>query len=245
MNNYKLKIQYDGTDFSGWQIQKNANSVQQEIRDAIEILVKEKVNLIGSGRTDSGVHALGQVANFRTEQCLDKMRFQRSLNGILPRSIFIESVNQEDERFNSRFSARKRSYIYLISLKRSPFYLNYSYYLPQAKDLKAEDLNRLSRPFLGIHDFTSFSKKNAEVRSKDCEIFDISWRPTGNFIVFYIEANRFLYSMVRTLGGSILRSALYGRDQDYLINIAQQKDRLKADKALPSKGLFLYKVKYQ
>ena len=242
MNNYKLTIQYDGTEYSGWQIQENSNSVQAAITDAINILADDNINLIGSGRTDSGVHALGQVANFKTEKELDVFKFKYSLNSVLPDDISVDTIQLADENFNSRFSAKRRSYIYLISKKKSPFYDRYSYTLFQ--ELNQEKLNELSAVFLNNHDFASFCKINTEVQNKYCEVYEARWRRHKNFYIFYIEANRFLYGMVRAVVGSILKAYQAKNGVEYLKNILSQRDRSAAADAVPAKGLFLYKVKY-
>ncbi len=129
MNNYKLEIQYNGKNYAGWQIQANASTVQQTIMDKIETLTKEKVNLIGSGRTDAGVHALGQVANFRTEIELDLSQFNYSLNSLLPQDISIVKSEKVSDSFHSRFDAKKRAYIYLFTQVKSPFYNEYANYV--------------------------------------------------------------------------------------------------------------------
>ena len=157
MKNYKLTIKYDGTNYAGWQIQKNSDTVQKQITSALEILTKEKINLIGSGRTDSGVHAMGQVANFRTENDIDIYRFKYSLNSILPLDISISSMEEVDENFHARFDPKKRSYLYLISQTKSPFYRNYSYFYH--KEIDINKLNELSKGFMGEKDFTAFSRK--------------------------------------------------------------------------------------
>ena len=169
MNNYKLTIQYDGTDYSGWQIQENAVTVQQKISEAIEVLTKERVNLVGSGRTDSGVHALGQVANFKVDTELDIYRFSHSLNAILPKDISVTNIQKVEENFHSRFDAKKRSYIYLISKFKSPFYYPYSWYYHESIDISK--LRELSDSLTGEFDFTSFARKNTETENKVCKIF--------------------------------------------------------------------------
>ena len=116
MNNYKLTIQYDGTDFAGWQMQKNANTIQQSVADAGKILLKKEINLIGSGRTDAGVHAWGQVANFRDEQNIALSKFRYSLNSILPQSINVKKIESVNESFHARFDAKKRSYIFNLEI---------------------------------------------------------------------------------------------------------------------------------
>ena len=242
MFNYKLTIQYDGTNYAGWQIQENAASVQEVIRDSIKQILQSDINLIGAGRTDAGVHALGQVANFNANQHLDLSRFKYSLNAVLPKDISITKIETVEEDFHSRFSAKKRSYIYLISNQKSPFFERYSY--TYFSELKPERLNDLSSTLMGKKDFTSFSKINTEVQNKICEVYEARWRRQKNLLIFYIEANRFLYGMVRAIVGSLLKAYSSEDGQNYLTNILNQKDRGVAADAVPAKGLFLYKVKY-
>jgi tRNA pseudouridine38-40 synthase len=242
MFNYKLTIQYDGTNYAGWQIQENAASVQQVIRDSIKQILQSDINLIGAGRTDAGVHALSQVANFNVSQHLDLSRFKYSLNSVLPKDISVTKIETIEEDFHSRFSAKKRSYIYLISNQKSPFFERYSY--TYFSELKPERLNDLSSTLMGKKDFTSFSKINTEVQNKICEVYEARWRRQKNLLIFYIEANRFLYGMVRAIVGSLLKAYSYEDGQNYLMNILNQKDRGVVADAVPAKGLFLYKVKY-
>ncbi len=242
MFNYKLTIQYDGTSYAGWQIQDNALSVQAVISNSIKQILQEDISLIGAGRTDAGVHALGQVANFSVKQQLDFSKFKYSLNSVLPKDISVVNIETVDESFHSRFSARKRSYIYLIANQKSPFFERYSY--TYFSELKPEKLNELSSALIGEMDFTSFSKINTEIQNKICEVYEARWRKQKNLLIFYIGANRFLYGMVRAIVGSLLKAYSQENGSDYLKNIFTQKDRNAAADAVPAKGLFLYKVKY-
>jgi tRNA pseudouridine38-40 synthase len=242
VKNYKLIIQYDGTDYSGWQFQENAVSVQQKIEDAIQTVTREKVSVIGSGRTDSGVHALGQTANFRIDQQLDLYRFNFQLNSILPKDIAIVYSEEVPFDFHARFDARKRSYIYLFSKKKSPFYFRYSGFYSGVIDCNL--LNELGKTLLGEHDFSSFAKKSVELENKNCTIHNIHWRKSGELTVFYIEANRFLHGMVRTIAGTLLNAAETGKGKDYLNKVLEHKNRASAGESVPAKGLFLYKIKY-
>ena len=242
MNNYKLKIQYDGTNYAGWQLQENAVTVQQKIIEAIEVLTKDSVNLIGSGRTDAGVHALGQVANFKIDRELDIYRFSHSLNAILPKDISVTNIAKKSEDFHSRFDAKKRSYIYLISKVKSPFYYPYSWYYHESANIAK--LRKLSESLVSELDFTSFARKNTETENKVCEIFQINWRESKEFIIFFVEANRFLHGMVRTMVGTLLKLVKEKEGERLLTEILNQKDREAAGEAAPARGLFLYKVKY-
>lgn len=242
MKNYKFIVQYDGTAYAGWQSQLNAPSVQSTLEDVIKTLTQEKVSVIGSGRTDSGVHALGQTANFRIEKELDLYKFKYSLNQVLPKDIAVPEIMEADFKFHSRFDARKRSYLYFFSRRKSPFWYRYSSFLN--RDAKVEVLNRLSEPFLGEKNFNSFSRKITDTENKVCNIFDLHWRETKDFVIFYIQASRFLHGMVRTIAGTIVRTALEKGTTADIENIIANQDRETAGEAVPAKGLFLYKVNY-
>lgn len=242
MSNYKLLIQYDGTKYAGWQYQKNAATVQQKLIESIKILLGENVNLIGSGRTDAGVHALGQVANFTTEKQIDLFKFKYSLNSILPKDISVIEIENVPEDFHARFSAKKRTYFYLISKFKSPFFEKYSFFFQGQLD--CGKLNQISKSLLGVHDFTSFSKKNSETENKICHIYQANWKETKGLIIFMIEADRFLHSMVRTIVGTIISTIKKGYDDNYIRSIFDLKERESAGECVPARGLFLYKVKY-
>jgi tRNA pseudouridine38-40 synthase len=241
VGNYKLTIEYDGTNYAGWQIQDNAVSIQGTISDSIKTILKEDINLIGSGRTDSGVHALGQVANFRYEKEIDLFRFKHSLNSILPLDVSVTNIEEINESFHSRFDAKERTYLYLISKEKSPFYNKYSVL---KKSLDISLLNNLSEAFLGEQDFTSFCRKNSEVKDKTCKVNFIRWREMKNFYLFFISANRFLHGMVRTIIGTLFKSLDIGESKKYIENIFNEKNREAAGEAVGAKGLFLYRVKY-
>jgi tRNA pseudouridine38-40 synthase len=237
-----MKIQYDGTNYSGWQIQENAKTVQQVLKDSMEQIIQQQLNLIGSGRTDAGVHALGQIANFTISKNLDLYKFKHSLNSVLPLDISVIEIDEVDEKFHSRFDAKRRSYLYLISKQKSPFYFRYSYLYKC--DIDLNKLNDLSNIFLGENDFTSFCKVNTEVESKTCNVFNANWRKSKNFYLFYIEANRFLYGMVRAIVGTVIRAIQVKNSEKYIREILENKNRELAADAAPAKGLFLFKVKY-
>ncbi len=242
MNNYKIILQYDGSGYSGWQIQKGQITIQQKITESIQTLLKEKINLIGSGRTDTGVHAIGQTANFRTEQEIDQQRFIYSVNSVLPRDISILKLEKVHENFHARFDARKRSYFYLISKYKSPFYDKYSLFYHFKLDCLK--LNNLAGSVLGKHDFSSFSRKNTDTQNKVCEIFEARWRESNDMVFFYISADRFLHGMVRAVTGTLLFALKKNLDREYIEQVINARNRERAAEAVPAKGLFLYKVKY-
>ncbi len=237
-----MTIQYEGTEYAGWQVQENALTVQAVISHSIKQILQEEINLIGAGRTDAGVHAVGQVANFIYKRELDLPKFRHSLNSILPKDISISEIESVDINFHSRFSAKKRSYIYLIIRNKSPFYYRFAYHY--FSEMKTEILNELSSVFIGRKDFTSFSKNNPDVQNKVCEVYEAHWRSQKNLLIFYIEADRFLYGMVRAIVGSLIKAHSLVEGVDHLKNIFLQKDRSSAADAVPAKGLFLFKVKY-
>lgn len=237
-----MKIQYDGTRYSGWQIQDNVQTVQNVISDAIQQITQQKINVVGSGRTDAGVHALEQVANFKIIERLNLFKFQYSLNSVLPSDIAISEMQEASEEFHSRFDAKKRSYLYLISRNKSPFYFQYSYFYNGKPDIN--ELNSHSKNFTGERDFTSFCNVNTKVNTKICNVFEARWRKTKSFYLFHIEANRFLYGMVRAIVGTLLRSVKIENGKKYIEDIFSQKNRIAAADAVPAKGLFLYKIKY-
>ncbi len=216
--------------------------MQARITDAVEILLKEKVNLIGAGRTDAGVHALGQTANFRTEHLIDIHKFRHSLNALLPKDIYIPEMTQVEEEFHSRFDAKKRSYLYFIQRERNPFY--YKYASIYRERLDADRLNQLSSALIGEHDFSSLGKKLEEKEHGRCVLYSAHWKETKGFLIFHVEANRFLRGMVRTIVGTMIELCNNNSDEDKVLNILSQKDRTAAGASAPAQGLFLYKVKY-
>jgi tRNA pseudouridine38-40 synthase len=244
MPNYKISIQYDGTDFFGWQSQPNNNTIQDKIQTAVQQITSENINLIASGRTDSGVHALGQVANFSLNESINEYKFLHSLNSILPMSISITDIELVDDNFHSRFDAKRRSYFYFIGKRKSPFFEKYSYSYPNIKKLDLNQLQMLSKVFLGKKDFTSFCKAKTDTENKVCEVYDIFWRDSKNFLIFKIEADRFLHGMVRTIVGTLLHCCVNSKDEKFINKILLDKNRNSAFESAPSKGLFLYKVKY-
>jgi len=242
LHNYSVTIAYDGTNYCGWQIQKNADTVQQRVRDALQKILRQDVTLTGAGRTDTGVHALGQVSNFKTDKVLDAFRFLYSLNSMLPFDIAVRNLKEVPMDFDARHSAVKRSYIYVINKLKDPFRNKYSYFLYSPPG--AAELNKFSEVLVMNNDFASFSKNAEKQPHTLCNIYRAEWRDYRDFLIFGITGNRFLHGMVRTVVGTLIRLAQEGGSPLDLQNILDKRDRKAAREAVPAKGLFLRKVYY-
>ncbi|MCF6268867.1 MAG: tRNA pseudouridine(38-40) synthase TruA [Melioribacteraceae bacterium] len=244
MKNYRLKIEYNGTAYSGWQIQPNVPTIQGEITKVLKQITGSEINLIGSGRTDTGVHALGQVANFQIENELNIRKVKHSLNSLLSNNIAISEMIEVEDNFHSRFDAKMRCYLYVFTKRKSPFYNEYSYQYSPIFDMEIEKLNAISYNLLGEHNFTSFSKKHTDTENMVCNISFAKWRRMKNSIIFRIDGNRFLHGMVRTIVGTVLEIAEKNYPINRITEIANAKNREVAGRGVPAKGLFLLDVKY-
>ena len=240
--NIKLTIEYEGTDFSGWQRQPNLRTVQGAIEEKLREMLQEKVNLIGSGRTDAGVHALAQVANFKTESKLDLDSILKGLNSLLSGDILIKDIEEEDLDFNSRYSAKSRVYRYRIHLGRSVFFKRYAWEV--LYDLELEKMYSATQTILGKHDFTSFCVAESSKENNHCEITRAFWEKDGNNLEFEIEADRFLHSMVRSLVGTLVDVGRGYFTLEDFSEILKTRDHTKAGLTAPAKGLYLVKVNY-
>ena len=239
-----MTIQYDGTSLYGWQAQSDERTVQGDIEAALKKIFKnQKINLIGSGRTDAGVHALGQVANIKIDSNMDVQEFINAVNGNIGNDINILTCDEVDINFNSRFSAIKREYEYRTSNIYSP--INRRYVCHLKDDLNLKELNRCAKLVLGEHDFTQLSKKNDEIKNKICMIYISNWEKNNNQLVYNIVGNRFLHHMVRYLVGMMIEVAYKHRSIsiDDFKNILNGKKRINLYKA-PAKGLYLKSVYY-
>lgn len=242
MRNIKLTIEYDGTDFCGWQIQPNGITVQQCISDAIFALDGKKCQLNGAGRTDAGVHARGQVANFFTESGIPAQKYAVALNTNLPDSIRILDSCEMPYDFNARFSAKRKTYKYYIRNSQIPSALNCRYeYNVQAK----LDVNKMIDAcgfIIGEHDFKSFMAAGSAVKDTVRTIYDAKIDCELPIIVFTVTGNGFLYKMVRLLTGTLLEIGKGKYDVDYMSTLLNSDK--KALFAAPAKGLFMHKIEY-
>ncbi len=242
-----MLISYDGSNYGGWQTQSNAISIQSLIENALSIAIKEPISIIGSGRTDAGVHALGQVAHFETNSLFNLYKVQHSLNGILPKDIRILKLYPVLEDFHARYSATGKTYHYHLHLDRvsDPFTRLYSWHIPYEIDLPS--LEEAILLFIGTKDFTAFaneSHKGAAAKNgvRTLRRIDVIKEPHGVRLEF--EGTGFLYKMVRNITGTLVDIAAGKMTKKELESIFTSKDRKKAGTAAPAQGLFLMKVDY-
>lgn len=241
---YFFECAYDGTDFSGWQRQPNAETVQQTIELMLSRRFKNTaVPILGCGRTDAGVHANQFYFHVDLPKDLDLEQLKYKLNKMLPTSIVIFNVIPVSAERHARFDATFRSYKYFIHTKKNPFQDKYSWYFPHALDL--EKMNEAANLLIGEKDFTSFSKLHTDVFTNNCDLTIAEWRQLENGqIVFEIKANRFLRNMVRAVVGTLLEVGQGQIEPEAMTEILEAKDRSRAGVSVPAKGLFLDEVGY-
>ncbi|TJX14072.1 tRNA pseudouridine(38-40) synthase TruA [Tissierella creatinini] len=245
MKNIKLIIEYDGTNYSGWQNQENAVTLQEVIEKSIGQITGEIVRLIGSGRTDGGVHALGQVANFLTNSTIPGEKFKKVLNNVLPEDIAIIDSMEVDMDFHSRFSATRKRYRYVIYNGNMPSPIHRYYSLHYKYDLDIDRMKQGAQYLIGEHDFESFMNKGSIVKDTIRTIYEINIYRQGNFIEITIEGNSFLKYMVRNIVGTLIVIGNKRKEPQDILNILRAKNREAACKTAPPCGLFLEKVYYE
>ena len=245
MRNIRLKIEYDGKEFNGWQKQPNKLNIQGTIEKAIERITGEKIDLMASGRTDRGVHALGQVANFKTNSKLPIEKFPIAINSNMKSSIRIKDAEEVDERFHSRLSCKRKTYRYVINNSKygSSIYRNLETHIPVK--LNIDKMKEAVKYFEGEHDFKAFRASGTSSKSSVRTIYkaEIIERPDER-IWIELTGNGFLYNMVRIISGTLVDVGLGKIEPEEIKNIIDSKDRQKAGKTLAPQGLFLVNVEY-
>ena len=240
-----MLIEYDGGPFCGWQRQRGQATVQETLEAALAVVFRCATPVIGAGRTDSGVHARGQVAHFSVPEALDIRRVRHSVNGLTPRSVVVRALEVVPDHFHARFDATSRRYHYYVSCQPTALARHFRYLLPHAVDFAA--MNRAAAHLVGTRHFGAFCLRRAATRNRVCTITRAMWAreaPSYHWR-FEVEADRFLHGMVRALVGTLLevgRSRL--REQD-LLRILESRDRRQAGPAVPPHGLILERVHYQ
>lgn len=244
MRNIKLTIEYDGKDFNGWQKQPNKLNIQGEIERAIEEITGESINLIASGRTDAGVHSLGQVANFKTSSNIPLEKIPIAINTKLKRSIRIINAEEVNENFHSRYSCKKKTYKYIInnSENGTAVYRNLQYNFSQK--LNEIRMNEAMQYFMGEHDFRGFKASGTSSKSSVRKIYSGSVNREKDLIIIQITGNGFLYNMVRIIAGTLVEVGLGKIKPEEIEKIIDTGDRRKAGKTLPPQGLYLVSVDY-
>ena len=245
MRTIKLTIEYDGKDFNGWQKQPNKLNIQGEIERAIYNITKEEVDLIGSGRTDAGVHAFGQIANFKTNSNISIEKMAIAINSQLKNSIVVKKAEEVDERFHSRYNAKRKTYRYVINNTEygSAIYRNLEYHFPIK--LNVENMKEAAKFFEGEHDFKAFKSSGTSGKNSVRTIYKAEVRTDGERILIELTGNGFLYNMVRIISGTLLDVGLGKIEPSEIEDIINSKDRTRAGKTLPAHGLYLVKVNYE
>ncbi|MBP2033090.1 tRNA pseudouridine38-40 synthase [Clostridium algifaecis] len=244
MKNIKLTIEYDGTNYSGWQRQKNAMTIQEKLEEAIRKATGKLCETIGASRTDAGVHARGFVCNFFTDSSIPPDNFKMVLNGILPEDIVVIKSEQVDANFHSRYNSTGKKYTYTIITggNRPAIGRNYMYYF--YRKLNFENMKKACKFLIGTHDFSAFKSNGSSVKTSVRTVTEFTVVKEDNFIKFSVVGNGFLYNMVRIMVGTILQVGLEKFEPEYVNVILKSKDRSKAGKPAPARGLCLEKVFY-
>ena len=246
MRNIKLVIEYDGKDFNGWQKQPTKLNIQGEIEKAIQRITGEEVDLTASGRTDAGVHALGQVANFKTNSNIPIEKIPIALNSNLKKSIVIKSAEEVEERFHSRLNCKRKTYRYIINNSKygTAIYRNLETHIPMKLDI--QKMQEAVKYFEGEHDFKAFKASGTSSKSSVRTIYKAEVIDAGNERI-YIEltGNGFLYNMVRIISGTLVEVGLGKIQPNEIQTIIQSKKRENAGKTLPPQGLYLVSVEYE
>lgn len=244
MERYFIKLAYNGSNYHGWQIQENAHTVQAEINEKLTLILGEPVNVVGCGRTDTGVHAREFFVHFDIKELkFDLMDLRYKLNRFLPVDISVFDVFEVAPGLHARFDAVSRTYRYYIRRIKDPFNTGLSYYYHGP--LNVEMMNEAAKYLLDYEDFTSFSKLHAQTNNNICKIVQAGWEQTGDHLIFTITADRFLRNMVRAIVGTVFeigKGKLKPEDMKAIINA---KDRSKAGFSVPAEGLFLEKIEYR
>lgn len=239
---YFIELSYNGKNYHGWQIQPDAISVQEKINNALSTVYQKDIQIVGAGRTDTGVHASQMFAHFDIDKSIDE-NLVFKLNSILPNDIFIKAIFLVDDEKHARFDALSRSYEYKIWLGRNPFLLDFSWQIHSQKPNIAL-MNEAAKLLLDYEDFESFSKVKTDVHTFNCNVTEAFWIQKDNQLTFHISANRFLRNMVRAIVGTLLDVGLEKISISDFKNIIESKNRSNAGLSVPAKGLFLTQIKY-
>ena len=244
MRNIKLTIEYDGTSYGGWQKQKNNRTIQQCIEEAIKLLTGEEVELIGSSRTDAGVHAKGMVANFITNSKIPSDKFREAINTKLPDDIGIIKSEEVDKNFHSRYDSKGKTYCYTLVNRYEKVCLGRSYVYQVRDELNYNLMKDAAKYFLGKHDFKAFKTNGSSVKTSVRTISGLELELKGDVLKIFISADWFLYNMVRIIVGTLIEVGKGKIKPEDIESIIRNGDRSKAGPCVPPNGLVLEKVFY-
>lgn len=240
---YFITFSYDGTAYHGWQIQPHSVTVQEELQKALSTLMRKPMEVVGAGRTDTGVHARKMIAHFDHVEVVDCSQLVYKLNKLLPRDIAVQHVEPVADDMHARFSAKSRTYHYYVHLDKNPFLRSYSWQVYGNPDF--ELMNRAARVLMEYKDFTSFSKVNTDTKTNDCTITEARWDRVGeDQWRFTVTANRFLRNMVRAIVGTLMEVGRGRMTIEQLRSVIEAKDRCRAGDSVPGNALFLVEVLY-
>tara|TARA_B100000674_G_scaffold480446_1_gene480046 strand:- start:99 stop:824 length:726 start_codon:yes stop_codon:yes gene_type:complete len=237
-----IEISYLGTNYHGWQIQPNVDTVQQQINKALTLILGCQIEVVGAGRTDTGVHAKQMYAHFDYQEKIPINKYIYKLNQFLPNDISVKNIFLVKNDANCRFDALSRTYCYHIIQKKDPFFENVYYF---KKKLNINAMNIACKFLIGEQDFTSFSKLHTDTYTNNCIVYEAFWKKKGDLLVFTIKANRFLRNMVRAIVGTLLEIGLEKMQPKQIMEVILKKDRSSAGFSVPAKGLFLTKIEYK
>lgn len=249
MRTIRLTLAYDGTAYAGWQVQSKGKTIQEVLESALARITGQSVRVTASGRTDAGVHALGQVVGFRTECRLPVEVLMRALNAELPRDIAVLAAAEAPEGFHATLHAKRKRYRYLIvdGPVRDVFRLRTAWHCPQGLDVEA--MHRAAQALRGTHDFSSFETHGSERKTSVRTVSDISVRRGADgdphLVAIEVEADGFLYNMVRTIVGTLVKVGRHVRSEAWVAEVLAATDRRAAGPTAPPQGLFLVRVEYE
>ncbi len=238
---YFVQLSYFGKPYHGWQYQPNAISVQETLNHVFSTLLNEKINLVGAGRTDTGVHAKDMWAHFETDKILPENLVAKA-NSFLKESIAVYQVFKVEDHHHTRFDAISREYEYHISLKKDPFLSDFAWLIRKKPDI--DKMQEAANSLFEFIDFTSFSKSKTQTRTNNCKILLANWEQEGDRLIFTIKADRFLRNMVRAIVGTLIEIGQGKINIEDFRQIILAKDRARAGESAPAHGLFLTKVEY-
>jgi tRNA pseudouridine38-40 synthase len=242
MYNFKITLEYDGTGFHGWQIQPNLRTVQGELKKVLETLFQQEINITGAGRTDAGVHALGQVASFHTNKERTLYEIKKGLNALLPLDVRVLNAESVPLDFSARFSAKSRTYRYIISYKESALKRNYVWFVPYSLDISK--MREFYNFLIGRQEFQSFCSSDTDTEGYWVDVKSFKLYEENSELIFEIKADRFLHHMVRIIVGTAVDISRGRLPYESINNIIKDKDRTRAGITAPPQGLYFVSVEY-